>query len=126
MHSSAEMTDEVANVHVNVALDIIRALYDDERTGVHSLLRLPIWTKADLNHPADDKKTLCQFLSKLVLSQPASQNTLFSLYLLATYLPEVSSCLFYPHPELNYVELRSAHFQTPPVHNSGSTTTAAS
>ncbi|THH04392.1 hypothetical protein EW145_g5551 [Phellinidium pouzarii] len=57
-------------VHVSLAIDIIRALYDNVRTS-------------------DDRKTLCQLLGKLVFPTEAEQHALYTLYILVANLIEL-------------------------------------
>ncbi|PFH49330.1 hypothetical protein AMATHDRAFT_76233 [Amanita thiersii Skay4041] len=59
------------NVHADVAVDLLRALYDEERS-------------------ASDRKALCQLLGNLEIAAPVDEHTLFKLKLLVSHLEQQS------------------------------------
>ncbi|KAF8635423.1 hypothetical protein AX15_000413 [Amanita polypyramis BW_CC] len=57
------------NIHADVAVDILRALYDEDRS-------------------ANDRKTLCQLLGNLDIATPVDDRTLFKIHLLLSHLQQ--------------------------------------
>ncbi|KAH8108765.1 nuclear condensing complex subunit [Phellopilus nigrolimitatus] len=75
-------------VHVNLAIDILKALYDNDRA--RKSLTWPFSASNDDSFClAEDRKTLCQLLAKLVLPPDAEQPVLYTLYILVANLIEL-------------------------------------
>ena len=87
-----EDTTDFAPVHVELAIDIMKALYNNERAGRSSIEKVLVarLRDADALHVVEDRKILCQLLGKLVFPADADQQSLNTLYIMVQNLLEVS------------------------------------
>lgn len=81
---------QVRDSHVELAVEILRGLYDEDRPG-SSTLQLKQLTLLSTLHSDDSKATLCQLIGKVNLPAKVDPHSLLRLNLLVSNVEDVST-----------------------------------
>ena len=79
---------------MNLAIDILIALYDSDRSGTCSAINLDVFMRL-IRITVDEQKTLCQLLGQLQIEPGLDLRAIQMLNILLSYHEEVYFLLFF-------------------------------